>query len=456
MAQSCAVPNVRGGLRLVARHARNEDIVSETASVRVKRTQRLALVLLVVSGVVNYIDRSTLAVGAPLIREELGLSTAQFGLLSSAFLWAYAAAQLPVGALVDRFGARLMLSISLAVWSAAQVVGGLVHSLGQFFAARVMLGVGEAPQFPTCAKVTRDWFHPRERGLTSGIWNSSSTLGSAIAVPVLTILMLSVGWRWMFIVMGVLGIVLAGVIYMLHRNPDEVDLTPEERAYITGGVTASSTPISLGAWGAMFRYPTTWGLILGYFGSIYVLWLYNSWLPTYFQMQWHLTVERTGWVAAIPFAFGVVGSVGGGWLCDKLLAMGFTPINSRKVPMVVSLVGTAVFTFLTAVAPTITIAVICISLSMFLTYVSIASAWATASVASSANSTASLGSLQNFGGYVGGALAPWITGLVVDEATGSFATALMVGAAVAAAGALLFLVLVQQPVSTEDASDTRN
>jgi sugar phosphate permease len=421
-------------------------LVSEVATPRITRTQRLALVLLVTSGVVNYIDRSTLSVGAPLIREELGLSYEEFGLLSSAFLWAYAAAQLPAGALVDRLGARLMLTISLAAWSLAQVVGGVVHTLGQFFGARVLLGIGEAPQFPTCAKVTRDWFHPRERGLTTGIWNSSSTLGSAIAVPTLTILMLWVGWRWMFIIMGALGIALAVVVYLVHRDPDEMDLSAAERAYITGGVPAASTPMSFGDWGGLFRYRTTWGLILGYFGSIYILWLYNSWLPTYLQQQWHLTIARTGWVAAIPFAFGVVGSVSGGWLCDRLLARGVSPINSRKIPMVTSLLATALFTFLTAIAPNVTVAVACITVSMFLTYVSIASAWATASVASSANSTASLGSLQNFGGYVGGALAPWITGRVIDPNTGSFASALMVGAAIAGAAAFFFLVLVRAPI----------
>jgi MFS family permease len=207
--------------------------------------------------------------------------------------------------------------------------------------------------------------------------------------------------------------------------------------------------MSLKDWGGLFRYRTTWGLILGYFGSIYILWLYNSWLPQYLQLQWHLTIGKTGWVAAIPFAFGVVGSVTGGWLCDYLMARGFTPINSRKVPMVTALLATALFTFLTATAPTVTLAVTFISISMFLTYVSISSAWATASVASGANNTASLGSLQNFGGYIGGALAPWITGLVVDEATGSFEYALIVGAVIALAASLFFLVLVKGPVGEQ-------
>jgi MFS family permease len=125
--------------------------------------------LLVLSGVINYIDRATLAVANPLVREELGLSVADMGLLLSAFLWAYALAQLPAGALVDRLGSRLMLTASLGLRSVAQVLGGLVNSFGQFFGARVLLGLGEAPQFPTSARVVRDWFNERERGLATGI-----------------------------------------------------------------------------------------------------------------------------------------------------------------------------------------------------------------------------------------------------------------------------------------------
>ena len=116
-------------------------------SPRIRRVQRTALALLVLSGVVNYVDRATLAVANPLIREEIGLSLADMGLLLSAFLWAYAFAQLPAGALVDRLGARVMLTVSLCLWSIAQGLGGLVTSFSQFFAARMLLGMSES-RFP--------------------------------------------------------------------------------------------------------------------------------------------------------------------------------------------------------------------------------------------------------------------------------------------------------------------
>ena len=164
------------------------------ATPRVRATQRSALTMLVAAGVINYIDRATLAVANPLIRHDLHLSVADMGYLLSAFLWAYAFAQLPTGAMVDRIGPRKLLTLGLSLWSLAQVLAGLVQSFGQFFGARILLGIGEAPQFPTGARVARDWFNARDRGLATGIFNCASSLGTAIGVPLLTYLMLSFGW----------------------------------------------------------------------------------------------------------------------------------------------------------------------------------------------------------------------------------------------------------------------
>src|ERR1700689_5843642 len=184
------------------------------ATQRLKWVQRSALAMLVVAGVINYIARATLAVANPLIREDLGLSIADMGYLLSAFLWAYAFAQLPTGGMVDRLGPRILLTCGLSLWSLAQVLGGFVRGFGEFFGARILLGIGEAPQFPTCARVVRDWFNPRDRGIATGIFNCASSLGTAIAVPLLTFLMLSFGWRVMFMIMGVAGLAMAAIWYV--------------------------------------------------------------------------------------------------------------------------------------------------------------------------------------------------------------------------------------------------
>jgi sugar phosphate permease len=413
---------------------------------RIARVQRVALALLLLSGIVNYIDRATLAIANPLIREELGLSIADMGLLLSAFLWAYAFSQLPAGALVDRVGPRIMLPLSLGLWSLAQALGGVVRSFGEFFAARLLLGLGEAPQFPTSARVVRDWFNQCERGLATGIWNSSSTLGTAISAPLLTFLMLSFGWRWMFALMGIAGVVIAIVFYLVHRDPGDAALSAEERAYLADEESSEPTvPPTLREWRRLFAFRTTWGMIFGFFGTIYVLWLYNAWLPTYLEMERHFTIAKTGWLAAIPSLCGIAGSLLGGKLCDFLVERRVSAMNSRKYPMAAALVGIAIFTVLTALTPSSTLAVVFISISVFLVYLSASAAWATASVAAPANCTASIGSMQNFGGYLGGALAPTVTGFMVQQ-THSFEPALLVGAAVALAAAVVYQLMVGDPI----------
>src|ERR1043166_9627372 len=201
---------------------------------RIRRVQKTALILLLISGVINYIDRASLAVGLPLIRQDADLSLAHSGVFLSAFLCAYAICQLPGGAAVDRFGARLLISAGMVLWSFAQILGGVVSSFSQFMGVRALLGVGESPQFPSSARVVADWFAPRDRGLATGVWNSSSSLGTGIAAPLLTILMIHLGWRWMFIVTGLAGSVVGFTFYCLHRDPNQLRLSAAELEYLSG------------------------------------------------------------------------------------------------------------------------------------------------------------------------------------------------------------------------------
>ena len=425
-------------------------ITTVTATPRLKSIQRTALAMLVLAGVVNYIDRATLAVANPLIREELGLSIPQMGYLLSAFLWAYAFSQLPTGAMVDKLGPRRLLSAGLTLWSLAQLLGGFVNSFGQFFGARLLLGVGEAPQFPTGARVVRDWFNPRDRGLATGVFNSASTLGTAIALPLLTWLMLSFGWRMTFIIMGIAGLLVAALWFSLYRDPGAVGLTAEEQAYRTDGdPPGQRTVVTFAEWKALFRFRTTWGMITGYFGCIYLTWIYTAWLPGYLEIERHMSVKATGIAAAIPFACGVVGGVSGGYLADILVRRGVSPVNSRKYPAAIALLGTSACTVAAAYVTSNTLAVAFISASLFLVYVTSTCAWALSSVAAPTNCTASIGAMQNFGGYLGGALAPTVTGLIV-AGTGSFVMALVVGAVIGVASAMSYLFVVQDPITTAD------
>jgi len=425
----------------------NADVsVVNKASERIVSIQRWSMVLLIAGGALNYVDRATLSVANKLIQDELGIPVAKMGLLLSAFLWAYAAAQLPVGGLIDRFGPRRVLGLGLFSWSVAQAAGGLVRNFGAFVVARVALGVGEAPLFPAGARVVRDWFGIRQRGFASGLCQSASSLGNFIAVPLLTFLMLRWSWRWMFMIVGAAGVVLAGVWWSIHRDPSEIRLTPDERRYLTeGDENATSRPPSFAEWRQLFAHRTTWGMIAGFFGNMYALWLYTSWLPYYLEHERNMSIARVGIVGAIPFFFGCVGAVVGGWLCDFLTRRGWTPMGGRKLVVSSALCAISVCTMGTVSAQSNATALTFISISLFLVYIVASAAWATVPVAAPSQYTASLGSIQNFGGYLGAALAPTVTGIIVQR-TGSFSQALVLSAGLALVSAAAYLLLVREPI----------
>jgi MFS family permease len=416
--------------------------MSAAASPRVKRMQRTSVTLLLIGCALNYIDRTALSVANPLIRHDLGLSIAEMGLLLSAFLWAYAAAQLPTGAMVDRYGPRVVIGGAVVLWSIAQGVAGLVNGFWQFVVARIFLGVGEGPQFSGLIRVVRDWFNVRERGLPTGTAMSGSKVGPAIAPPLLTALMLAFGWRWMFVILGVGGVVLGIVWYALYREVGEAGLTEAERASLVDGEPPQvADRVSFEDWRRLFGYRATWGMVLGFFGEVYMTWVYLSWLPGYLEIERHMSIPTTGLVAAIPFGAGIIGSIGNGWVMDRLIRRGFSPINSCKIPLVSALIGVAVFTTIGALTADNFLAISAITVALLFNGGCGPMAWALSSVAAPRHCTASLGSIQNCGGYIGGALAPTITGFVV-QGTGSFVPALLVSAAMGVAASLLYVFMV--------------
>ncbi|HEX2943869.1 MAG TPA: MFS transporter, partial [Rhodopila sp.] len=393
---------------------------------RLKRIQTTSLGLIFIICIVNYMDRGTLSVANPLIRNEMGLSVAEMGVLLSAFLWPYAITLLLAGAIVDRGKPRRVLVASLAVWSVAQALAGFVTSYGQFIVARALLGVGEAPMFPTAARVVKDWYHEGDQALGVGIWNGAPSLGTAVAPALLTPVMLVFGWRWMFVLMGVLGVVLAAVWYSVYRDFDATALDDEDRHYLYGSAAVPEThAVEPAAWGRLFGFRATWGLILGFFGNVYVGWLFIAWLPGYLELQRHMSIPKTGFVASIPFLFGLVGSIGGGWLADRLTLRGMTTIASRKLLTIIGIVVMSLATLVAAETPSNFVAVASISVAVFFGFSSSGTSWSLANACAPASYAASLGAIMDFGGFVGGALAPMVTGFVV-QATGSFTPALLV------------------------------
>jgi MFS family permease len=405
--------------------------------------------------VISYMDRSTLAIANPAIRHDMGLSLSEMGLLLAVFQLPYAVSQLPLGLVIDRLGARKVLGSGLALWSLAQGCAGLAASAWQIAACRVVLGVGESPVMMCSAKVVRRWFNVRERGRPVGIYTSAQHLGQAIAAPVLTILMLALGWRWMFALMGMAGIASVIVWFTIYRDPDDAGLSEADHAHLVeGDQLHNAPPMTFGQWRRLLRFRTSWGIWLGMFGSTYMNGLFATWLPGYLEIERHMSIGQAGFVAALPYAMSVVGGLFAGWAADALLRRGASPFNSARTVWIVGLFGMALFTVLTAEAPGAFMAVVWLCTAMFFYQFSGTCCWVSVNAAVPENCVGSFGGLANSIGAVGGGIAPLITGIAVDV-TGSFVMPLVVGAALVTAGALIVWFVPTGPLTAEDIAGRR-
>lgn len=412
-----------------------------------RRAQWIAVVLCTVAIALNYIDRSTLAIGNVLIREDFGITATGIGALQSAWSIAFALAQLPVGLMVDRVGSRKLLGWALVLWSLAQAAGGILGGYMQFLWTRVALGVFESPAFPASVRTVANWFHPKDRGRPTGLYTIGGDLGRIIGTPLLTALMLAFGWRAMFVVMGAVGVVSAGAWVFLYRDPADIKLTDADRQYLAESrIGKPKAVVTVVEWRQLFRYRSMWGMILGAFCSGYAIWMYGTWLPAYLETQHHVTIAKTGFLAMIPLGCSIIGSLCGGYVTDVLAHRGVGLVASRKVPASCGYVLAAVFCGIAATGGDLPVALSCISASMFFLSFAQSGKWTLITAIAPQSYAASVASIQNFGSYIGGTVSPLLTGMVVD-ATGSFSLALAIGAGVMVVGSLLYGFVVRDPIA---------
>jgi MFS transporter, ACS family, L-galactonate transporter len=397
-----------------------------------RRHQTVTLSLLFLAGVVNFLDRSSLSVANSTVRAEMHLSGTQMGWLLSAFSLAYGLAQLPLIGLLDRAGTRSVLGGGLVIWSAAQMLTGLVRSFPIFIVLRVLLGAGEAPFYPAGVRSTREWFTSATRARAMAVMSSSQTLGLALAPPFLTWIMLSVGWRKMFVVLGIAGLFAAAAWIAFHRARRDTPFREPE--------PPQSSIAPEAAWKALIRQRTVWGMMLGWGGVNYTVWLYVAWLPGYLETQRHLSLSRSGLVAAVPFLAGALGMYASGFLSDWLARTGVPLTTVHRSNLVVGMVISAASTFLVARSTTTTQAVAGISMALFFIHFGGTSGWGYVQTVSPLRYVASLGALQNFASFMIASAAPVLTGWLLDR-THSFSIALGVCSAVTLLGALSYATL---------------
>lgn len=292
--------------------------------------------LLAAATALNYLHRQNLPVAISEIQKTIPITNQQFSELQSMFLLAYAVMYAGGGRIMDRLGTRVGYAFMIVWWSAANLAHGLVSSVLGLGAARFLLGLGEGGGFPGSAKAVSEWFPAKERSLAFGIFNTGSAVGALIAPPLIAGIVVGMGWRWVFILTGVVGFLWAALWLWLYQSPERHSrITPAERDYICSQrppVQARSTV----SWLSLLKYRQVWGIMSAKFLSDSAWYFFIFWLPKYLADVRHLDIRQIGLYAWIPYACAGVGSILGGGLSSGLLKRGATLDLSRKVALGVS------------------------------------------------------------------------------------------------------------------------
>lgn len=294
------------------------------------------LALLCLSTVINYIDRQALSVLLPSLRKDLGITSAQYGSVTTLFLIAYTVGQVAGGMVIDRLGTRLGFVLSIAAWSVAAAAHAFARGVVSLSVFRVLLGLGEAGNWPAGGKAIAEWFPKSRRAFAMGVFDGGSAVGAMLAPPLVAALALSFGWRAAFVVTGALGFLWLAAWLGVYRRPAEHPLlSVEDRRTVLEEV--SEPPRRRERWAASFRaiagVRQLWGLMVTRMVATPVWWFYVFWLPDYLSKERGFTLKQIGLFAWIPFLTVDIGKLVGGGLSDGLLRRGWSATRARKSVM---------------------------------------------------------------------------------------------------------------------------
>jgi ACS family hexuronate transporter-like MFS transporter len=289
--------------------------------------------LVFLATLINFIDRLTISVLAPVITVQLGLTNLQFAGISTWFLIAYTASQGLSGKLYDRIGTRRGFTISILIWSAAAMSHAFARGLASLSCLRFLLGIGEAGNWPGAAKAIAEWFPARQRALGMGIFNSGVSVGAIIAPPLIVWLQLQFGWQTTFLVTGGLGFGWLILWVLFYETPERHKaISREEYALIKEG--RSSAPESRAvSWRQLLQYRQVWAIVISRFLTDPVWWLYITWLPLYLFDVRGFSLKQIGMFAWLPYVAADAGSLLGGWASGFLMGRGISTNAARKAVM---------------------------------------------------------------------------------------------------------------------------
>ena len=377
--------------------------------------------LLFFATTINYIDRQILSLLKPILDDQLGWTSTQFGAINSAFQASYGVSLFIFGWFIDKYGTKIGYAVSIAAWSIAAIGHALVGSISGFFAARIALGLGEGGNFPAAIKATAQWFPKKERAFATSLFNSGANVGAILAPAVVPAIALHLGWHWAFIFAGIAGLIWLAFWFPLFNHPEKSHrVSAGELAYIESDAPdpgeGSGGKVS---WGSVLRHREAWSFIVAKFLTDPVWWFFLIWLPDYFKKTRHLDIKNS-WVLLVSiYSIITVLSIFGGWVTGALTSRGWSVTRARKTGMLAFALCVMPIALATRVGDWT--AVVLIGLAGAAHQAWSANLYTTVSDMFPKRAVASLTGIGGTAGSLGGMIFPIATGIVLDKFTNGYA-----------------------------------
>ena len=401
------------------------------------------LALITLATMLNYADRSVMGVAKPALVAELHITPEVMGLIFSAFSWTYAAAQLPGGVILDRLGSRLTYALSLGLWSLATLAHGLMSGVAGLLGARLALGVAEAPCFPANSRILSTWFPQQERARANGVYSVGQYVGLGFLIPVLAWISATYGWRSLFIIFGLVGIVYALVWWLMYREPGESRANQAELDLIEAGGGLAPPPSSSGfSWAAVRQLLSKRQIIgasIGQFCGNSTLVFFLTWFPSYLADERGMDWLKSGFAASLPYLGASVGVLVGGALSDGIIKRTGSATLGRKLPVVAGLLLCS--TMIAANYLESNAAVIAVMSIAFFGQGMVNLGWTLISDVAPKEMIGLTGGVFNFCANLAGIITPLVIGFAVG-ATGSFYGALAYVGSLGIVGAAAYLFIL--------------
>jgi sugar phosphate permease len=381
---------------------------------RVFSSTNMVLFMICLMYALTYIDRINMNTAGPVMRKDLHLDDVQLGWVFSAFGWAYLALQVWGGWVSDRFGARRALTVCGLVWAGSTMLIGTAGSLTTLILFRVLLGLGEGATFPTATRALADWFPAHMRGFTQGITHAFARLGNFFTPPLVAWLITFGSWRTSFYVLGVASLVWSIVWWFYFRDDPSTHrgITARELAVIpryTAKKDRQKDPVPWRAL-ALRMAPVT----LVYFCYGWTLWLYLTWLPSFFLKGYNLDLKKSALFSSGVFLAGVVGDTVGGIVSDYILVRTGDRNKARRNLVIFGFVLSLLFMIPVLRSHDLRTVAMCLSAAFFFVEFTIGPFWAIP-MDIAPRFAGSASGLMNVGSALAAAVSPLVAGYVIQK-----------------------------------------